>query len=75
MNNSGHTGFAKPTFSSKDEAPKSIGGLLALNRLSVATGQRYGVKHVYAGTVPAHVKHHRRAKNKAARMSRRANRG
>ena len=29
---------------------------------------------VYAGTVPAHVKAQRRARNKVARMSRRANR-
>jgi hypothetical protein len=75
MNDNVKKGFAvKPTFDSKSEEPKSLGGLLALNRLSVG-GQRFGVKHVYAGTVPAHVKHHRRAKNKAARMSRRANRG
>lgn len=31
-------------------------------------------KHVYAGTVPAHVKARRRAKNKVARKSRRINR-
>ena len=32
-------------------------------------------KHVYAGTVPAHVIAQRRRRNKAARMSRRNNRG
>lgn len=32
-------------------------------------------KHVYAGTVPAHVKAARRAANKVARVSRRRNRG
>lgn len=32
-------------------------------------------KHIYAGTVPAHVKARRRAKNKVARVSRRKNRG
>jgi hypothetical protein len=32
-------------------------------------------KHVYAGTVPAHVKARRRAANKVARVSRRINRG
>jgi len=32
-------------------------------------------KHVYAGTVPAHVKAKRRAANKVARASRRVNRG
>lgn len=31
--------------------------------------------HIYAGTVPAHVKARRRAKNKVARVSRRRNRG
>lgn len=31
-------------------------------------------KHIYAGTVPAHVKARRRAKNKASRIARRANR-
>lgn len=31
-------------------------------------------KHVYAGTVPAHVKAKRRAKNRVARESRRINR-
>jgi hypothetical protein len=31
-------------------------------------------KHVYAGTVPSHVKARRRAANKAARASRRAGR-
>jgi hypothetical protein len=31
-------------------------------------------KHVYAGTVPAHVKARRRAANKVARVSRRTNR-
>jgi len=30
---------------------------------------------IYRGTVPAHVKAKRRAKNKAARVSRRSNRG
>lgn len=32
-------------------------------------------KHVYAGTVPAHVVARRRAKNRRARVSRRVNRG
>lgn len=32
-------------------------------------------QHIYAGTVPAHVKARRRAKNKVARVSRRKNRG
>jgi hypothetical protein len=31
-------------------------------------------KHIYAGTVPAHVKRRRRAANKVARRSRRINR-
>lgn len=31
-------------------------------------------KHVYAGTVPAHVKAKRRAKNKVAKASRKNNR-
>jgi len=31
-------------------------------------------KHVYAGTVPAHVKARRRAANKVAKASRKANR-
>lgn len=31
-------------------------------------------KHIYEGTVPAHVKARRRAKGKAARKARRANR-
>jgi hypothetical protein len=39
--------------------------LLALN----STGQ-----HIYAGTVPAHVKAKRRKRNKAARLARRVNR-
>lgn len=45
--------------------PYGLAILLALNR----TG-----KHIYAGTVPAHVKAARRAKNKVARYSRRQNR-
>lgn len=32
-------------------------------------------KHIYAGTVPDHVKARRRAANKRARASRRINRG
>lgn len=32
-------------------------------------------KHVYQGTVPAHIKARRRAANKVARASRRQNRG
>lgn len=31
-------------------------------------------KHIYEGTVPAHVKAQRRARNKRARKARRANR-
>jgi hypothetical protein len=34
----------------------------------------FGVKHVYGGTVPSHVKAKRRAKNKVASKSRKANR-
>lgn len=40
-----------------------LGLLLALNRSG---------KHIYEGTVPAHVKAKRRAKNKAARAARKA---
>jgi hypothetical protein len=32
-------------------------------------------RHIYGGTVPAHVKASRRAANKVARQSRRVNRG
>ena len=42
------------------------GLLLALNRSG---------RHIYGGTVPAGVKARRRAANKTARASRRANRG
>lgn len=41
--------------------------LVGLNRLPA--------KHVYAGTVPPHVKAARRAKGKAAKAARKANRG
>lgn len=40
-----------------------LGLLLTLNRSG---------KHIYEGTVPAHVKAKRRAKNKAARAARKA---
>ena len=33
-----------------------------------------GRKHIYAGTVPGHVKAQRRRRNKAARLARRATR-
>jgi hypothetical protein len=82
MNNNVKEGFKlsgklqhdKKVFDSGLEESKSLGGLLALNRLSVPTGQRFGVRHVYAGTVPARVKHHRRAKDKMAKVSRKVNR-
>lgn len=48
-----------------DPTPDSVGMLLALNRMTSS---------VYAGTVPAHVIRQRRAKNRMARKSRRANR-
>lgn len=41
--------------------------------LNALQAQRTG-KHVYAGTVPAHVVAKRRARNKVAKASRRANR-
>lgn len=47
------------------DAPASIGGLAALNRLG---------KPMYQGTVPGHVKAQRRAKNRAARHARRVHR-
>lgn len=47
-------------------SPASLVTLAALNR----SGQ-----HIYGGTVPAHVVARRRAANKVARASRRANRG
>lgn len=45
--------------------PRGLTILFALNRMN---------KHIYAGTVPAHVKAKRRAKNKVAKASRKANR-
>lgn len=58
------TGF--PRLVPKDlQVPDTIYGLAALNR----TG-----KHIYGGTVPAHVKARRRARNKAARHARRVHR-
>lgn len=42
--------------------------------LAILQGLQQG-KHVYAGTVPAHVKGRRRARGKVARLSRRVNRG
>jgi hypothetical protein len=42
---------------------------------AILIGLNNGRKHVYAGTVPAAVKARRRAANKVARRSRRANRG
>jgi hypothetical protein len=44
---------------------------MSLSRMVLAMLQ---TKHVYQGTVPAHVKEARRRKNKAARRSRRINR-
>jgi len=46
--------------------PWAVWIIMALNRLD---------KPMYAGTVPAHVKARRRAKNRVARRSRRVNRG
>ena len=48
--------------------PHKVAGLRMLMALD-ATG-----KHVYAGTVPAHVTARRRARNKVARASRKRNR-
>jgi hypothetical protein len=45
------------------------------NGLLILSALRHHRKHVYEGTVPAHVKAKRRARNKQARLSRRANRG
>ena len=45
---------------------------MSIAELVLAAMQR---KHVYAGTVPEHVKARRRAANKRARASRRINRG
>jgi hypothetical protein len=45
--------------------PKGLRILFALQALN---------KHIYAGTVPANVKAHRRAKNKAAKAARKVNR-
>lgn len=56
----------------KDEftpPPQSAWMLKTLNRL-----YRRGQLHIYAGTVPEHVKAKRRAKNKVARKQRRINR-
>lgn len=49
----------------KHSTSQSTGLLVALNRSG---------KHIYGGTVPAHVVAKRRARNKAARISRRSNR-
>lgn len=45
--------------------PLGLPIIIGLNRLN---------KHIYAGTVPAHVKAKRRAKAKAAKIARRVNR-
>jgi len=42
--------------------------------LSILWALQSTSKHVYAGTVPAHVKARRRAANKVAKASRKANR-
>lgn len=42
---------------------------------ALSRGAHRKTKHVYAGTVPDHVIAERRRKNKAARTSRRINRG
>lgn len=52
-----------------DVPPKSAGLLIALNRLA-----EDGRRHVYQGTVPARTKARRRAANRVAKASRRANR-
>lgn len=46
----------------------------ALTRASITGSPWNGPKHVYAGTVRPNVKARRRARNKMARQSRRANR-
>lgn len=51
------------------DEPRSLGLLLALNHF-----HDRGRKHIYAGTVPAHVIRRRRKRNKAAWLSRRINR-
>lgn len=43
--------------------------------LAVLIGLQHAYRHIYAGTVPAHVIAKRRARNKMAKMSRRVNRG
>lgn len=45
--------------------PRGLRILFALNALN---------KHIYAGTVPAHIKRKRRAKNKVAKQQRKVNR-
>lgn len=52
-------------FKYEGSVPKSMPMLFALTLKA---------HHVYAGTVPAHVKADRRKKNKAARIARRKNR-
>jgi hypothetical protein len=54
--------------------PQAARMLLALTKRSTSSPERYGVQHVYNGTVPAKVKARRRAANKRARIARRANR-
>lgn len=55
----------KPKFEQTVEQRNATGMLVALGALK---------KHLYEGTVPAHVVARRRAKNKVARASRRLNR-
>lgn len=43
--------------------------------LAILMGLQRKGAHIYEGTVPSHVKARRRAKNKVARQSRKANRG
>jgi hypothetical protein len=74
-NMQGNTNFVNPTQADTTEQQKRWLSWNVLSGARAIATRQFGVKHSYAGTVTPETIAKRRAKDKAAKASRKANRG